>query len=748
MIRANWIRFYFLVGIFPYLSSYAHSQSQEIDSLKTVLSTVKTEKERQTIKMQLAKAFTFQDPKQAIGLATESYEYFNKNNSLSECVNNLNTIGISHAISGDFKASEKAFLERLDKSRELGDSNSVAGSFSSLGNLYHSDNRYAKSIACYRKAVNIFKKTGSKEGLATAYGNLGNAYKAQGDYQKALDTYFESLRLLEKLNQSGGTILSNIGNIFADMNNIPKAKIYFNKAIKVFEEEKNDYYLSWAYNNLASVLFDNYEIDEAEKYYFKALKIHLEQDDLEGQAHIDHTFGNIAFSRKQYEKADSLYLLSVVKYEKLGLNYELGKAYIDLGRLHIVLDNRTKASFYFDKAFEYIDFFPYDFELAELYKVKSEAAKWKGDFKSAIEFHEMHTEIRDSVYKMETTREFAEKEAKYQNEKKQKEIERLKHEKNLEKLKGEEQKARENMIILFSLIGGVLMLVIVIVLIRSNRMKLKNNKILQSQNDEISHQKEIIEEKNKDITDSINYAQNIQQAILPDLATATNILGESFILFLPRDIVSGDFYWMHKMENGDVFFAVADCTGHGVPGAFMSMMGNDMLNKIIVDHGISEPGKILSELNKEVKKALAKNISADKMRDGMDIMLCKLNSNRNLLHYAAAMRSMYLIHDNELTELKGDKNPIGGNTENDFSFETFSMKLQTGNCLYLTTDGFADQFGGAEGKKFMSKNMKELFKLHQQKPMVEQLTILKEQFKKWKGSYEQIDDVTVMGIRV
>jgi serine phosphatase RsbU (regulator of sigma subunit) len=343
-------------------------------------------------------------------------------------------------------------------------------------------------------------------------------------------------------------------------------------------------------------------------------------------------------------------------------------------------------------------------------------------------------------------------EAQYSTEKKNIEIDNLKKTRELEKLNQAEKDAKAEAeqktknTISFSIIG-IVILTAGLFYWRYIQKK-KDNVLLQSKNREISSQKEIIEEKNKDITDSINYAKSIQQAILPDNATVKSCVGESFILFMPRDIVSGDFYWMHKNENGDLYFAVADCTGHGVPGAFMSMMGNDMLNKIIIDHGISEPGKILSELNNEVKKALAKNSSADTMRDGMDIALCKMNGSRTQLTYATAMRSVYKFGKNVLDECKGDKNPIGGNTEFNFEFVTHVISLEKGDALYLSTDGFADQFGGEKGKKFLTKRLKEFIQKNASNSLETQKDILHKEFLSWKGKQEQVDDVCVLGIRI
>jgi serine phosphatase RsbU (regulator of sigma subunit)/Tfp pilus assembly protein PilF len=696
----------------------------------------------------LAKAILFSDPIKAIQLSDEALTYYTSKKDTINCMNIYNTMGVAYAIMGKYDSSEVFFMKKLDMSRKSKDKNSEASALSSLGNVYHSISQYKKSIECYDQAYEIFVEQKSESGMANVLGNIGNAYKAMGNYQEALTVYFKAMKLNEKLNKSTGPMLSNIGNIFADMDDTRKAKIYFHKSIKVFKEEQNDYYVAWGYTNLASVYFDEGNIEKSEEYYLRAIAIHEAIGDREGIANAYHAMGNIDFSRKKMESAIINYDSAVKIYASIGLNFEYAKVHIDQGMLQMELGNKREATTFFKKAYENIDYFAYDYELAELYQVMAMASEWNGDYKNAFEFQRLHGEVRDSLFKTELAREIADKEAKYQNEKKQKEIQKLKHQKKLDDLKAQEEKERTSMIMNFSFLGGFMLFLIVIILIRSNRMKYKSNRLLQEQNDEISHQKEIIQEKNKDITDSINYAQNIQQAILPDSVTAKNILGESFVLFLPRDIVSGDFYWMHRMENGEVFFAVADCTGHGVPGAFMSMMGNDMLNKIIIDHGISDTGKALTELNNEVKKALAKNISSDRMRDGMDITLCKLSSDRSKVHYSSAMRSVYHISGETMNEVKGDKSPIGGNTDFDFAFSSNEFNVKKGDCIFLSTDGFADQFGGSDGKKFMSKNLKDLFMKNKNETMDKQCSILTRNFKEWRSSFEQVDDVTVLGIRI
>jgi tetratricopeptide (TPR) repeat protein len=739
---------YLIVFLLLFCNSQVFAQSPEIDSLNKLLGKTKSDKEIKRIEAQLSKEYIFIEPIKTLTYTKSLIPYFIKAKDTSILLNLYNTQGIANAITGNSKESEESFLEKLRLARLTGDSVTVAGTYSSLGNVYQNNGDYPKALKYFKLSIKIFKAEKNDKGLSTAYTNIGNTYKSYGQLQNSLDAYFKSLKISEKLKQNTGTVLSNIGNAFADMDEYEKAKKYYLLSIEQFKKEGSDYYVSWGYSNLASIYLDNDELDKAEELYSKAMKMHEKQGDLEGIAHTEHSIGLIRTEQERFDEAIAMYQSSLKHYDELEMPFEVAKNLVDMGVLERRRNNQEKAAIYFDEAYKLIDYFPYDLELKIFYKEYADVNKIRGDFKSALKFYELHTEMSDSLFKIENKRAFAEKEAKYQNEKKQKQIQELKHQQKLDDIKNEEAKARSRMILIFTLVGLALLGVVIIVLIRSNRLKQHTNKLLQTQNAKISHQKEVIEEKNKDITDSINYAQNIQQAILPDLATAKSILGDSFILFQPRDIVSGDFYWMHRMENGDVFFAVADCTGHGVPGAFMSMMGNDMLNKIIIDHGISDPGKALSELNNEVKKALAKNVSADKMRDGMDITICKLTKERNKIFFSSAMRSVYHISGDTLNELKGDKNAIGGNTEFNFEFETHELLVNKNDSLFLTTDGYADQFGGLDGKKFMAKNLKEIFLSFKDKSMDEQYSVLKDSFFKWKGKFEQIDDVTVMGIRI
>lgn len=263
---------------------------------------------------------------------------------------------------------------------------------------------------------------------------------------------------------------------------------------------------------------------------------------------------------------------------------------------------------------------------------------------------------------------------------------------------------------------------------------------------ELSQQKEIIEEKNKHITDSIRYAKRIQEATLPSIGLVRSYLNDSFVLFKPKDIVSGDFYWVEQIDEY-VLFSVVDCTGHGVPGAFLSLIGHNSLNQIVNELGIYEPADILFELDKIVFRTLQNNLEQTNIKDGMDMAICALNTETNMLHFAGAYNPLYLIRDGEVTEYKGDKLAIGSGNE-DNQYQNVEIQLQKGDRLYISSDGYADQFGGPKGKKFKYSQFKQLLVQIHQKPMEQQHKLLNHYIEAWQGELEQLDDICVIGVAI
>jgi len=298
------------------------------------------------------------------------------------------------------------------------------------------------------------------------------------------------------------------------------------------------------------------------------------------------------------------------------------------------------------------------------------------------------------------------------------------------------KQAHRNM---YFLVTGLVIVIALIALklLRTNR---KNNKILKAQ-------KEIIEEKNKDITDSINYAKRLQTAILPPKDFVKSVLPEHFIIYQPKDIVSGDFYWVSHHES-KIMIAAIDCTGHGVPGALLSIVGHNAINQTVNESGILQPSKVLDSMNTLIKKVLHQDKGSD-IRDGMDMALCTFDKTTNTLEYAGANNPVFILSDGKLNIIKGSKLTVGSMEEEKVEPPVnHSIQLKKGDCFYIFSDGYVDQFGGKDNKKFKTSKFQELLISINNQSMPEQEKSISKAFKDWKGNNEQVDDVLIIGIRV
>ena len=290
------------------------------------------------------------------------------------------------------------------------------------------------------------------------------------------------------------------------------------------------------------------------------------------------------------------------------------------------------------------------------------------------------------------------------------------------------------------IVGFLFMMLFAFFIFRSLQQNKKKNKI-------ISAQKQLVEAKNKDISDSVAYAKRIQSSFLTSEAYIKRYLPEYFILYKPRDVVSGDFYWMHQ-QNDYLYFCIADCTGHGIPGAFMSLIGMGVLNEIIYSKQINDTNAILDELRRIVILALNPEGALEEGKDGMDLILGRLHLKTKELQYSAAYNPFYVYQNGKLVKYKADKMPVGKYAESEKPFTQFTIQLSTGDIIYASTDGFRDQFGGEKGKKFMSGKFETYLLSITHEALDEQKGLLEKEFLKWKGNYEQVDDVCVFGVRV
>lgn len=622
-----------------------------------------------------------------------------------------------------------------------------------MGIIYFSNSDYETALLYLNKAENDYILLNNEKELADCKNYLGAIYEDKGYYDKALDFFLASLSVYEKYRDSSkiATTFNNIGYLYLDIENFEKSLFYLNKSLEIRVLLKDQLGVAESYNNISNALSTKGDLNEAMELLQKSLAIKEKLGDKKGIAYALNNIGSIYAEIGDYKK-------SIEYFEK---SYKLKKEINDKRGIIVGLVN-IGASYYFSKdlkkANEYFIQAGYeankmgvrDLEM-DCYNNVIETYTELGEFKNAILYYDKLIDLKDSVYNTENSKALIELQTKFDTEKQIKDIEILTQEKELSELELDRQRYFKNAFI----IGFAFILILVFVIYNRYQIKHKANAKLEKQKAEITlqHTKlnvayEEIEAKNKDILDSIKYAKRIQEAILPILDFEKIFDQKGFVYYQPKDIVSGDFYWLEKKEN-TVLIAAVDCTGHGVPGAFMSIVGFNILNQAVNEHQLRAPNLILNELNSGVTNTLRQTEKESTVRDGMDINLCVINYDTLELNYAGAYNPLWIIRNDEFIELAADKFPIGLFVGQEmYSFKNNSFQLQKGDALYLFTDGYADQFGGPRGKKFKYQQFKETLMNIAKLDVSKQKQILEETIQNWKGELEQIDDILVIGIMI
>lgn len=592
-----------------------------------------------------------------------------------------------------------------------------------------------------------------KKNLGKSYNYLGIIYKYQGDYDKALEFYFKSLKIKEETGDKNGMAASynNIGTMYTSKNYYDKALEFYFKSLKIFEEIGDKNGMAATYNNIGNNHYLKKDYDKALEFYTKSLKIREETGDKKGMAKSYNNLGLIYSVRKEYDKSLEFYFKALEIRWSINDKNGMASSHRNIGDVYLFQNKLAESKKHLLEALAIATEINAKPLMIDVYQSLSRCDSTLGDFKNAYTNYRLYSLTKDAVFNEESDKSMTEMQTKYESQKKEKEIALLNKEKEKQAGIAAAESKRQKQILLFVL--GFLMLVIAFsfFMYRGYRQKKKANDTISAQKIEVEKQRDLIEIKNKDITDSINYAKRIQTAILPAIENIQKQLVDSFIIYQPKDIVSGDFYWFTEKDNRFIL-AIADCTGHGVPGAFMSMIGNDILTQIVIEKGITKPNMILSQLHDGVKKSLKQDTNASETKDGMDIAIISMDKkNHEKIEYAGALRPLWIVKSGaaNIIEFKADKHSIGGAYSDEArEFTNHEIKLVKGDCFYLSTDGYADQFGGDQGKKMMTKNMKELLVGIHLKTMKEQKVILEDTFQSWKSGREQVDDVLVFGVKI
>lgn len=610
------------------------------------------------------------------------------------------------------------------------------------GGIYLSKGNAAASGKLAGTSVILSRKCGDSAGVAAALNLTGRTKLFLGKFPEALTAFISALKLYEKAGdiKNAGYSNLNIGKVFLREKNYDKALACYRIAMKQFEQTGESRGRHLAYSSLGYIYEQQSDYNNALAFNFKCLNLYTHDGDKAGIAGICTNIGFLKAADGSLEEGLDYAQRAVLLYKELGNKEALPQALNNLGIILLQKSDLAGAEKTFQEALAGARATGNKEETKNALQNLSELSGKKGDFQKAFLYHKEFSAIKDSIYSKENQKIITEIQARYETEKKEQEIMLLQKEAELDK----EKIAKKNTLIGFIAVG--LLLLVLSLALLMNRYQLKNRT-----NAELTKQNLIIERKNKDITDSISYAKRIQEAFLPSVKEIEKRFSDSFILYIPKDIVSGDFYWFYSTGN-KLFFAVADCTGHGVPGALMSMIGHDELNHIVIEKAIHSPGQILSMLNRNVKQSLKQEEQEGATRDGMDIALICLEYQKDgkaaTLTYAGAQRPAILLNANGLTELKADKCSIAGFTHSTFAFNEQEFTVETGSAFYLFSDGYSDQFGGDNGKKFKYRRLLQLLSEHYHLGMKEQQEILRKTFADWRGTLEQLDDICVAGFRV
>ena len=650
-------------------------------------------------------------------------------------------------MSADINKALEFAQKELELSIKIDSKKDIAQAESDIGNIYNRKGSFNEALDHYYKALELRKTLGHKVKMAGIYSNIATVLMRQNKQKEALDIYFKSLKIFEEIGDENKQciLLGNIGNLYFNLDRNKEALFYFNKGLALAKKVKNRSIEGNILVNIADVYFDDKNYSSAEYHFLQALKIYDELGDKYSSASVYNNLGNISGLRGEFNKAISNYNLSIEIRKELQDSFGLAQSHIQIGEFFInnkrhkeALPHLVISENIFTKTNSII-------QRERVYNLLSECYEHLNDYTNALKYKKSQLTVKDSIYFKDFSQQLTEMNTKYDTEKKEQENKLLSAKNDLSQETIKRQKIFSYFIVTALLLAAGLAFFI----FRGLKQQRVANKMISLQKQQVEHKNHIIEEKQKEILDSINYAKRIQYALLANDDFLNKYIPSHFVLFKPKDIVSGDFYWatqIHNKQNEDLFYlAVCDSTGHGVPGAFMSLLSIGFLSEAIKEKDIFEPNQVFNY----VRKRLVDSISNEQQKDGFDGILMCFNKTTGIVTYAASNNKPVLVNASgtELIELQCDKMPVGKGDKTE-SFSLFTLNYQKGDSVYLYTDGYADQFGGPKGKKFKYKQLEDILQQNSAKPLVEQKEILSQRFANWQGALEQVDDVCVIGIKL
>jgi serine phosphatase RsbU (regulator of sigma subunit) len=737
-----------------FLCGQAYSQENAL--LGQLLSKLRSHKTADTTRVSLlndvAWEYSYFNPDSSVYFCQQAITLSKKINFTDGEASAYNTLGNNFRSLIMYDSAFHYFNKALVIRRSQHQPNKEIAILLNMANVYNQQKDFSNSILKYKETIALAKLQHHKQAELMASSNLADVYRDMGSYDKGMQTLNHALALNKEIKDTiqEPYLYAALAQLQHEMGNSEAAVLSSRQALKRLGNRPDLYLKISVTSNMGSFYQKLNQPDSALSVFLRATGYMNEVHDSLGLCIVSGNISKLYLGKGDYATA----LIYALKAIDIGKNIEDTVLYstsiLSAAEVYTKKEDYKTALSYAAQAQPMIERLNHKKLLSSVYACLSDIYKGLGQHEKRADFLERSFAYRDSSITEENNKTAARLSVEFDVFGKEKEIELLNKSAEVKEAELEKQKTARRLITGIAALFGLVVIIIIFFFVKlrkSNLIIQKQKERVESQNEIISSQKQIVEEKQKEIIDSINYAKRIQSAVLTSNDVWSRVSKEHFVFFKPKDIVSGDFYWAYNTPNNRAVFALADCTGHGVPGGFMSMLGNSFLNEIVVENKIFNAAAILNKLREKIINALEQK-GEEKRKDGMDVALCVWNKLNNTLEFAGANNSLLILRNGSFTELKPDKMPIGSYIEDAKDFTSQTVQLEKDDCLYMTTDGFPDQFGGPKGKKFKGRQLQELLLSIHSRSMQEQGKILEEKFMDWKGSLEQIDDVSVIGIKV
>lgn len=599
------------------------------------------------------------------------------------------------------------------------------------------EGRISEAISLYDTALAVRSAIRDSLGMCSTLILSGDALRTLGDFDRARQELYRVVTISRAIHSlvSEARAYNNLANVYQADKRTDDALSFYRKSLEIKLKLGSKRDIGNTYGNMGVVYYNMSKFDSALYYYQLALPMKTQAGDMRGAASTLNNIGLTYIAQNDYKNGELKLLEALELRRSLKEQGAIGSSYNALSGLYIATKTWSKALLYADSAVVSTRQTGSKLQLESGWWHKAEALAGLGRYQEAYANIDSSYRQHNKFDSIQKTQQSAQMKAIFDLQGKDKKILEFQNQSR------EAEVQHRLQLYMFFGAGLIVLLVLAFVYVRYRSNQRSRARLQQAYNE--------IETKNRDITDSIRYARHIQEAILPDLRYVKELFPGSFVLYKPKDIVSGDFYWATDVNGGKLrALAVADCTGHGVPGAFMSVVGTEQLYRAAQNPDVQTPSQALAAVDEGMRILLKQRNEEMETKDGMDIAICAWFPEEQRLLFSGAFRPLYLVRKGKLIEYEASRVSIGGTHTGEKRFIDHDIALQPGDMFYLFTDGFADQFGGPDGKKFKQKQLKDVLCLIAELPPDMQRERLDKTFEEWRGKLEQVDDVCVIGVRV